>query len=170
MVLAIHWHESAMDLHVFPILPPPSPSHPSFVFKVKSSPRTLLNNVFTVLFNYLLQSVRQIHNFIFPKLFFFFEQRTVPDTFYTLPENWNFFHEENFIIKVNGKCKGTVSGAYNVWIQISQASCKHFCLVIKETHGLALSWWQYLELIIWFSRMAHNRGLPSHPTIHTSSS
>ena len=32
MVFAIHWHESAMDLHVFPILippPPPSPSHPS---------------------------------------------------------------------------------------------------------------------------------------------
>ena len=32
MVFAIHWHESAMDLHVFPIptpLLPPSPSHPS---------------------------------------------------------------------------------------------------------------------------------------------
>ena len=31
MVFAIQWHESAMDLHVFPIpiLPPPSPSHPS---------------------------------------------------------------------------------------------------------------------------------------------
>ena len=30
MVSAIHWHESAMDLYVFPILiPPPSPSHPS---------------------------------------------------------------------------------------------------------------------------------------------
>ena len=27
MVFAIHWHESAMDLHVFPILIPPS--HPS---------------------------------------------------------------------------------------------------------------------------------------------
>ena len=33
MVFAIHWHESAVDLPVFPILttplPPPSPSHPS---------------------------------------------------------------------------------------------------------------------------------------------
>ena len=32
MVFAIHWHESAMDLHMYPswaTLPPPSPSHPS---------------------------------------------------------------------------------------------------------------------------------------------
>ena len=29
MVFAIHWHESAMDLHVFPIPIPPPASHPS---------------------------------------------------------------------------------------------------------------------------------------------
>ena len=48
-----------------------------FGFKVKYrthfsfSPITLLNNVFTVLFHYLLPYFRQLHNFIFPKLFIF---------------------------------------------------------------------------------------------------
>ena len=27
MVFVIHWHESAMDIHIFPILIPPPPSH-----------------------------------------------------------------------------------------------------------------------------------------------
>ena len=32
------------------------------------------------------------------------------------------------------------------------------------------NWEQYLlELIVWFSRGAHNRGLPSNPTIYTTS-
>ena len=35
------------------------------------SPRTLLNNVFTILFHYLLPFFRQLHNSIFPKLFIF---------------------------------------------------------------------------------------------------
>ena len=88
-----------------------------------------------------------------------------------------------------------MSGEYGGWIRTSQTSCNSFCLVIKETCGLVLSWWkimcflltkpacfsssatfswsnweQYLlELIIWFSEGAHNRGPPSNPTIYTTS-
>ena len=36
------------------------------------SPRTLLNNVFTVLFHYLLPFFRQLHNSIFPKYLFIY--------------------------------------------------------------------------------------------------
>ena len=38
------------------------------------SPRTLLNNIFTLLFHYFLPFFRQLHNFIFPKLFIFFSK------------------------------------------------------------------------------------------------
>ena len=46
------------------------------VFKLKKthfslSPRTLLNNVFIILFHYLLPFFRQLHNSIFPKLVIF---------------------------------------------------------------------------------------------------
>ena len=53
----------------------------------RPSPRTLLNNVFALLFHCLLPFFRQLHNSIFPKLYIFFEQRTVPGAFYSLPEN-----------------------------------------------------------------------------------
>ena len=47
----------------------------SFLSKNKThfsfSPRTLLNNVFTLLFHYILPFFRQFHNSIFPKLFIF---------------------------------------------------------------------------------------------------
>ena len=70
------------------------------------SPRTLLNNIFTSLFHYLLPFFRQLHNSIFPKLFYLFEQRTVPGDFYSLLGNWNFFHEKNFVkTKINGNPK-----------------------------------------------------------------
>ena len=39
------------------------------------SPRTLLNNIFTVLFYYLLPFFRQIHNSIFPKFFIFLSKK-----------------------------------------------------------------------------------------------
>ena len=46
--------------------------------------------------------------FIIPssKTFYLFEQRTVPGAFYSLPGNWNCFHEENFVkTKINGNPK-----------------------------------------------------------------
>ena len=42
MVFAIHWHESAMDLHVFPILTPPPPIPSLWVFPVHQ-PWTLVS-------------------------------------------------------------------------------------------------------------------------------
>ena len=94
------------------------------------------------------------------------------------------------------KSEGVMSGEYGRWIRTSQPSCNSFCLVIKKTCGLALSWckimrflstnsrrflssaafswsnWEqyFLELIIDFPERARNRGLPSNPTIYTSSS
>ena len=91
--------------------------------------------------------------------------------------------------------KGAMSGEYGRWIRTYQPSCNNsFCLVIKETCGLALSWgrimrflltnsgcfsssaafswsnWEkYLELTVWFPEEAHNRGLHSNPTIYTAS-
>ena len=46
------------------------------------SPRTLLNNVFSVLFHYLLPFSRQLHNSIFPKpsIFLSKERLQVPFT------------------------------------------------------------------------------------------
>ena len=39
-------------------------------------------------------------------MFYLFEQRTVPGAFCSLPENWNFFHWENFVkIEINGNLK-----------------------------------------------------------------
>ena len=79
---------------------------------------------------------------------------------------------------------------YRGWIRTSQPSCNNFCLVIKETCNLTLSWWkimcflltnsghflssaafiwpnweQYLlEWIVWFSgKSSYNRGLPISP-------
>ena len=87
-----------------------------------------------------------------------------------------------------------MSGEYGGWIRTSQPSCNSFCLVIKETCGLALSWqkitcflltnsgcfssstafswsnWeQYLLKLFGSLEGAHNTGLPSNPTIYTTS-
>ena len=40
--------------------------------------------------------------------------------------------------------EGAMSGEYGRWIRTSQPSCNSFCLVIKETCGLELSWWKII--------------------------
>ena len=76
------------------------------------------------------------------------------------------------------KSEGATSGEYGRWIRTSQPSYNSFCLIIKETCSLVLSWWKImcfllpnsrcfsssaafswstweqnlLELIVWFSR------------------
>ena len=84
-------------------------------------------------------------------------------------------------------------GEYGRWVRTSQQSCNSFCLVIKETCSLAVSWWkimhflltnsrcflssafscskrkQYLLELIGFPEGAHSRGLPSNPTTYTTS-
>ena len=118
---------------------------------------------------------------IISKLFIFFGQRTVPGAFYSL--RGNFFPLEKFFplresvkteISGNPKVQCLMNMADELMSQPSYHSC---CLVIKETHVLALSRWkmmcflltnldtfcevllpvglieQYLlELIVWFSR------------------
>ena len=87
-----------------------------------------------------------------------------------------------------------MAGKYRGWIRTSQPSWDSFCLLIQETCGLALSWWKivFCWLILdachrlllsvgligsgtfWnqsfgFPEGAHNRRLPSSPTIYTTS-
>ena len=46
------------------------------------------------------------------------------------------------------KSEGSISGEYSRWIRTSQPSCNSFCMVIKETYGLALSWWKIMRFLL----------------------
>ena len=46
------------------------------------------------------------------------------------------------------KSEGAMSGEYSGWIRTSQPSCNSFCLVIKETCGLVLSWWKSMRFLL----------------------
>ena len=144
------------------------------------SPRTLLNNVFTLLFHYLLPIFRQLHNSILPKLFIFLSKELFQVPFTVFQELTFFLLREFCKGRNKWKSEGAVSDECGRWIRTSQPSCNSFCLVIKETCGLALSWWKsmcflltnsgrflssaafswsnweqyFLELIVWFSGMS----------------
>ena len=44
--------------------------------------------------------------------------------------------------------EGAMSDEYGGWIRTSQLSCNSFCLVIKETCSLALSWWKSMRFLL----------------------
>ena len=90
---------------------------------------------------------RQLHNSIIPKLFLF-EQRTISDAFSSLLGNWNFFHWEFCKDQNKWIFEGTKVGEYNRWIRTFQTSYNSFCLVIKETKSLALSWWRIMCFLL----------------------
>ena len=46
------------------------------------------------------------------------------------------------------KSEGAMSGEYGGWIRTFQPSRNSFCLVIKETCGLALSWWKIMRFLL----------------------
>ena len=92
------------------------------------SPIPLLNNILTLLFHYILPSFRQLHNSIFPKHFYLFEQRTIPGTFSQSSRELKFFPLRNFCKGENKwKSKGAMSGEYGGWFRTF-----HQCLLIKK--------------------------------------
>ena len=132
---------------------------------------------YSPIFHYLLSVFRQLHNSIFPKLFIFLSKELF-QVLFTVFQGIEIFPLREFCEDWNKwKSKGAMSGDYSRWIRTSQPSCNSFCLVIKESCSLALSWWkimcfllsnsghfsssavfswsnweQYsLELIVWFS-------------------
>ena len=140
--------------------------------------RTLLNNIFTILFHNLLSFLKQFHESTFPNLFIFLSKELFQVPFTDFQETEVFFPLREFYKDWNTwKSEGAVSGEYGGGIRTSQPSCNSFCLGIRETCSLALPWWkimrgllihfrhflssaafswsnweQYLlELIIWFS-------------------
>ena len=136
------------------------------------SPRTLLNNVFSVLFHYLLPFFRQLHNSIFPKLFIFLSKELLQVPFTVFQGIEAFFPLREFCKDWNQwKSEGTMSGEYEGWIRTSQPSCKFlpvhqrnkqscveddafsvdwFPMLSVKCCFQLIYWEQHLELIVWF--------------------
>ena len=98
------------------------------------SPRTLLNNIFTLLFHYLLPFFRQLHNSIFPKLFIFLSKKHSRCPLKS-PRELKYFPLRQFFKERNKwTSKDTMYGEYSQRIRTSQPSCSSFCLITKETN------------------------------------
>ena len=109
------------------------------------SPSTLLNNIFTILFHYLLAFSRQLHNSFFPKLFIFLSKELFEVPF--IHGELKFFPLREFCKDQNKwKFEGTMSGEYSRWIGASKPRYNSFCLVIKAS----LPFWVFLMKIMVF--------------------
>ena len=108
-----------------------------------------LNNIVTILFHYLLLFFRQFCDSIFPKHFIFLMKEQFPvhltfiqRTFFILPLR-EFCKDQN-----KWKSEGTMSDEHSAWIRTSKTICNSFCLIIKETCGLALSRWKIMCFLV----------------------
>ena len=100
------------------------------------------------LFHYLLPFFRQLHNSIFPKLLIFLSKELFQMPF-TVFQGIEFFPLREFCKDLNTwKSEGAMSGEYSRWIRTSQPSCNSFCLVVKETCSLGLSWCKILHFLL----------------------
>ena len=82
MVLAIHWHESAMDLHVFPILKPPPTSLPTPSLWVSISYILICDKILNFMFQNYFKTSFMINVYIsWANLttFFLFKQNSETD-------------------------------------------------------------------------------------------
>ena len=117
------------------------------------SPRTLLNNTFTMLFHYLLAFFRQLCHSIIPKLSLFLSKELVQVPFQSSRKR-KLFALREFKDWNNWTCEGAMSGENGRWIRTSQSGFNSFYLVIKEICSLMVSWlcifcWLIPDTILW---------------------
>ena len=97
---------------------------------------------------------RQLHNSIFPKLFLSFLSNELFQVsfgryLFQSSKELKFFPLREFCKGQNKwKSEGATSGEYGRRVRNSQPSCKSFCLVIKETCSLMLSWWKIMSFLL----------------------
>ena len=112
------------------------------------SPRTLLNNVFNVLFHYLLPFFRQLHNSIFPKLSIFLSKELLQVPFTVFQGIEAFFPLREFCKDWNQwKSEGTISGEYEGWIKNFTAKLQVSACSSKKQAVLCRRWCVFCWLI-----------------------
>ena len=117
------------------------------------SPRTFLNDVFTVLFHYLGPFFKQLHNSIFCKLLIFYSKELFQVPFIVFWEIQVFSITREFCNERNKwKSKGAIFGIYGGWIRTARPSCKSVCLVISAyaliMHFLLTNSWCFCQILL----------------------